>query len=747
MARRNQERKDFRVAVGAEPADRAISPLRADLRISPQLFYGQLCFVVKDPVTLRYFRLQPVEHFLVTQFDGQRTARDLLATLQQQFPETALTVQDVLRFVGMLHESHLLVGEGIAHAEWLSKRASASRRRRLMEALQSFFFLKLPLFNPEKVLTVMENTLGRVIFHPATGLGAILLVLLALWQVLLNTDRFADMPYNLLSWQNLGVLYAVFIVTKIFHEFGHGLAAKHFGGEVSQMGVMLFVFTPSFYCDTSDAWMIPSRAARLWINAGGIVVELVLAALATFVWLNTQNDTLVNQIALNVMISCSVATLFFNANPLLKYDGYYFLADLLEIPNLYTKGREFLGYYVKKHVLGLKPIMPPDRKRLPWLITYAIASGVYRWFVFFAVISLLYFFFDNYGLGPLGVLLAVLYVALTVLLPVGKAVKFLWKQRWDIYRRLAWVGAAVGGGAAALVLIALLPWTHTIRAPLEIKPDEPAAGVLADAAIVVQTPGYIREVCADVGDTVKRGDVIVRMINPELEGQLRSAVARREQQVVVMQNAQLGKNAAGYTGALEAVKAYDKQIALLKQRQEELCLRAPISGVLVPPRAEPTAVAQLAPDQSLKQLMGNYVPLSFRLGRVIQPDRLMATLSLPQSQADLVHAGMDVKVRLWSDPHTLLSAKVVRKAATVSDEIVHRSLGANVKGDIAVTADAQGRLKYTGRRITVYVQVPRAAAFLADGMTGRGEITVQRTQVYQRLWRLILDSTTPDWHL
>src|SRR2546423_11396839 len=147
----------------------------------------------------------------------------------------------------------------------------------------------------------MDQTLGRFIFHPTTGLVALLLVLVALWNVLMNTDRLANLPYNLLSWQNLLVLYGVFITTKVFHEFGHRLVAKHFRGEVSSMGLMLFVITPSLYCDTSDAWMIPSRSARLWINSGGVLVELVIAAIASFVWLYTPADGMVNQIALNVM--------------------------------------------------------------------------------------------------------------------------------------------------------------------------------------------------------------------------------------------------------------------------------------------------------------------------------------------------------------------------------------------------------------------------------------------------------------
>jgi len=372
MARR--ENQEYRVAVGAEPADRPIAPLRADLQVSPQLFYGQLCFVIKDPVTLRYYRLQPAEHFLVTQFDGERTARDLLGLLQQQFPEMTLSVQDVLRFVGMLHESHLLEGRGVGHAQWLVKRRAAAQKRRLAELAMNFLFFKVSLFRPDRLLGVLEKTIGRVIFTWPTALLAVGLVLVGLLNVLTHAERFSHMSYSLLSPQNLFVLYCVFTVTKIFHEFGHGMAAKHFGGEVSSMGVMLFIVTPSFYCDTSDAWMIPSRAARLWINAGGVVVELVIAALASFVWLYTPDEGVLNQVALNIMISCSVATLFFNANPLMRYDGYYFLADLLEVPNLMNKGKQFIGYALQKYLLGLKPTLPPDARRVTPLVAYAMAS-------------------------------------------------------------------------------------------------------------------------------------------------------------------------------------------------------------------------------------------------------------------------------------------------------------------------------------------------------------------------------------
>jgi putative peptide zinc metalloprotease protein len=724
------EHKEYRVAVGAEPADRPIAPLRTDLLISPQLFYGQLCFVIKDPVTLRYYRLQPVEHFLVTQFDGQRTARDLLGLLQQQFPEGGLTVQDVLRFVGMLHESHLLVGEGLGHAEWLTKRRDAAKRRRTFELFQNFLFFKLPIFHPDKLLGVLDRTVGRLLFSNAAGVAAVGLVLLGLWNVLMNMDRFARLPYNLLSVQNLAVLYGVFVVTKIFHEFGHGMAAKHFGGEVSSMGVMLFIVTPSFYCDTSDAWMIPSRAARLWINAGGIVVELVIAALASFVWLNTPDDGLLNQVALNVMISCSVATLFFNANPLLRYDGYYFLADLLEIPNLMTKGRQFIGYYLQKHLLGLKPDVPPDQKRAGWLVAYAAASTVYRWVVLFGIVFLLHYFFDRYGMGPIGVFLAILYVVMTVVLPLLKTLKFLWKQRWDLVKRLTYMAGAAAAGLAALTLVAFLPTRNSIREPLVVLSE-------SDEPIFVRTPGFVAAVERDAGDRVRAGDVIVRLHDPTLQNLLDEAVSRRDQEADKGREAAADNKPAAVRAAQEAIAAYEEQIGLIRQRIDDLVLRAPVDGVIIR-------------ETSLRRIVGNYVPPSLKLCRVIRTDRLQARISLPQQKAALVRNGMPVRIRLWANPDLEIRSSVARVSSTVSDQLLHPALGSQTKGEVDVTADDAGGVKSTSRRSTVVIDLPRPAdvgEFLADGMTGRGEIEFPRVTVAARLWRLLLDSTTPDWHL
>jgi putative peptide zinc metalloprotease protein len=725
-----QDKKFFRVAVGAEPADRAISPLRTDLRITPQLFYGELCFVVKDPVTLRYYRLQPIEHFLIQQLDGKRTARDLLGIVQQQFPDGNLTVQDVLRFIGMLHESHLLIGEGVAHAAWLSDKAFKSRRQRMMQRFTNFLFLKVPLFHPDRLLSIMDRLFGRAIYSRVTGIVALLIILSGLSLVLSHTDQLANTPYSLFSWQNLLVLYTVFVITKVFHEFGHGLTCKHFGGEVSQMGVMLFFFTPSFYCDTSDAWMIPSRSARLWINAGGVAVELVLAALAAFIWRFTQSDTLINQIALNAMISCSVATLFFNANPLMRYDGYYFLADLMEIPNLMTKGWDHIKYLLQKRVLGLNPTQPPDANRLKFMVIYGTASIIYRWVVLFGIVLLLYGFFSKHGMGPIGVILAISYVVGSVAIPSYRAIKFLWKQRWDYSKRVGYISMAGCAAALLMLIVALLPWHMTLREPLVILSE-------SEKPIFVGTPGYVDTVEADVGQFVHAGDTILTLRDPSLQTSLDQATSKRDEQLIAATSAQADNKPAELQAALGAQHAYEQQIAIIQKRIADLKITAPIDGVVVR-------------DVSLKRITGNYLAPGMKLCRVVQIDKLQARMSLPQQQAALVRAGMAVKIRLWSAADRPIYSKVDRVSSTVSDQVLHPALSSALGGDLQVTPepDQDGVSRTVGKRSTVVINLPPDnETFLADGMTGRAEITVSNTTVIGRLWRMILDTTTPDWHL
>ena len=210
------------------------------------------------------------------------------------------------------------------------------------------------------------------------------------------------------NWWTIFSFWISLAVVKIIHEFGHGLTAKHYGGEVHEMGMLFLVLTPALYCDVTDSWLLPNKWKRIWISAAGIYVECFLASIATFVWCYSEPG-LLNSLSMATMFICSINTILFNANPLLRYDGYYVMADWLEIPNLRIKSTQFFAYLIQEKVLGLEiPVqsyMPKSRRYL--FVTYAIASYLYRWVVTFSILFFLSQVLKPYKLQSVSYMLAV----------------------------------------------------------------------------------------------------------------------------------------------------------------------------------------------------------------------------------------------------------------------------------------------------------------------------------------------------
>ena len=194
--------------------------------------------------------------------------------------------------------------------------------------------------------------------------------------VLSLTENVSD---RVLSPRNLFLLALLYPLIKLLHELGHALSTKVWGGEVHEMGVMLLVLMPIPYVDASAASAFRSRRRRVLVGAGGIVVELFLAALAMFAWLNMEPGIL-RAAAYNIMLIGGVSTVLFNGNPLLRYDGYYILADLIEIPNLGQRSTRYLGYLLQRYLLGIatveSPVTAPGEKG--WFLAYGPVAFCYR---------------------------------------------------------------------------------------------------------------------------------------------------------------------------------------------------------------------------------------------------------------------------------------------------------------------------------------------------------------------------------
>ena len=387
--------------------------------------------------------------------DGKVNMEDLERALAHQFPDEEYDVQAIMSFIIMLRGANLLHVPGSTDTDYLLGRKKTMERSWLQRIRQEFLFFRIPIMDPDGLLNRLYDKLGGIIFSRGMRIFSILMMLGAFVLLFQNIDKLDDRQ-PLLSWINMIYLAAAMLLIKPIHEFGHGLTAKHFGNEVHEMGILFLVFNPCFYCDVSDAWMIPDKRKRMWITGAGIAVEIFIAGLSAYVWALTAPGTVINQFALNLMIVSSLNTIMFNGNPLLRYDGYYFLMDLMEIPNLKQKGTGYLWYLLQKHVLGLKNAREPiDVKgREVGLLGYAICSAIYRWFIMFAIVLMVWKFLDPYGWGVLGGVMTLGCIYTSFITPVVKFFKFITTNKHGIHIKLATAAVLVLliGGAAYGVL-------------------------------------------------------------------------------------------------------------------------------------------------------------------------------------------------------------------------------------------------------------------------------------------------------
>src|SRR5262249_36467815 len=332
-------------------AEHLKAKLRPDLIVQPQFYEGMTHYVVKDPIGLKYFRFKVEEYFLLQQFDGKQTLQDVKRAFERKYRPQTIAIEDLTRFVAQLHEANIIQIDSPEQARALIQRWRKNRWKKVGQFFANILYVKIPIIDPERLLTGMYPYF-RWIFTPYFVAASVGMMLAAITLVISQwstfTDRLPDFQ-SFFNWRTIIFFWCSLAVVKVIHEFGHGLTAKHFGGEVHEMGMLFLVLTPALYCDVTDSWLLPNKWKRIWISAAGIYVECFLASIATFIWWNTEPG-LLNSLCLATMFICSVNTVLFNANPLLRYDGYYVMADWLEIPNLRIKSTQFFAYLFQEKV-------------------------------------------------------------------------------------------------------------------------------------------------------------------------------------------------------------------------------------------------------------------------------------------------------------------------------------------------------------------------------------------------------------
>lgn len=502
--------------------------LRADLEIEQQRYEGRTHFIIKDPVSLRYYRLKEHENFLLGFMDGKQALSDAQKAYEKHYRPDRLRLEDLESFAQQLIKAGLAQNESPAAGRQLFERRSKRRRMELLQRFTNLLYIKIPVFDPDRLLRRVVPSL-RFIFSTLFFLASLVLMIAAVVLVLVNFDVFlAKLPsyYEFFSFKTAIYLWISLGVVKVIHEFGHGLSCRHYGAEVHEMGFLLLCFSPALYANVSDAWTLPNKWHRIIISAAGIYVELVIAALATFVWWYTPANPFLHNLSLSLMVVCSVSTVVFNGNPFMRYDGYYVVADWLEIPNLRDRANKYLQNLMLSAALGVE--VPPeaymDTGRKVLFVIYAVISYVYRWIVTFTILFFLYNFLKPYKLEIVSQVLTMASGVSMLGWPLFNLGKNIYK-RGRIPDMKSWRVAAT-----ICVLLTLLAVFFMVPLPVNR---------LRGTALVVPQPegthklyatqtGKLEILMAQTGQKVGRNQTLAVLVNKNYEAKLGSARAEMD---------------------------------------------------------------------------------------------------------------------------------------------------------------------------------------------------------------------------
>lgn len=714
---------------------------RPDLSARRQHYLGRTYWVVKEPVGLNYYRFQEEEYAILNMLDGETSLDEIKERFEEDFPPQKITLDELQQFLGMLHRSGLVIASVPGQGRQLCKRRSERKRKEFLGALANILCIRFKGFDPERFLNWLYPYV-RWVFSPVTVTLCILLALSALTLVIVQFDVFrSKLPdfYQFFNFYNAMWLAVTLGITKVVHEFGHGLTCKHFGGECHEMGVMILVLTPCLYCNVSDSWMLPNKWHRAAIGAAGMYVELVIASICTFLWWFT-SPGLLNNLCLNTMFVCSLTTVVFNANPLLRYDGYYMLADVMEIPNLRQKATTILSRKSAEWFLGMEqPEDPflPERNQI-FFAAYSIAAAFYRWFVLASILWFLYRVFKPYGLEVLGQLIVLASLVGLVVVPLYKVGKFFYiPGRLDkVKKPRMYTSLAV---LLALVLaVIVIPVPHRLISTLEIQARDALS-------VYVHVPGRLEKLYVEPGQWVTKGQALADLRNMDVDLEVAKLSGtcdqyRKQLESLDRQRFTDLKASAEIPAVKEALKAAEQQLEEKKKDQMRLHLTAPADGIVLPP---PETPVREMPDGQLAKWTGT--PLepknvgalleeSVLFCQVGDPHRLEAILVIDQADIPYVRTEQTVDMKLDELPYDTLRGEI-KEVANVDLKITPRALSTKSGGELASKTDPHSGIErpqsacYQAR-----VPVDDPDGVLRLSLRGRGKIYADWLPMGTRLW-------------
>jgi putative peptide zinc metalloprotease protein len=679
----------------------AVRSMRPRLRVGVQVFHrrlrGNAWVLLLDTITQRFHRMTPQVWRILELLDGKRTLDEVWAAACA-FPADrngrpippAISQHELVQLMASLYANDLLQTQVSPDAGEVFERFQRQSRQRVKQNWLNPLSLRLPLLHPDAWFERRTKLARRIVSWPVFALWLALVSPAALlawqhWAAL--TENLSD---RVLSASNVVLLWFTYPLVKAFHEAAHGMAVKAFGGTVREIGLMFVAFTPVPYVDATSSYRFPSKWARALVAAAGIMAELALGAVAVYVWVTAESG-LVTAVAFNVILIAGVSTMLINGNPLMRYDGYFVMCDLLEVPNLAQRATQYWAYLVDRYLFGARDAKPPiqaDGERL-LLAVYGAVSPFYRLAVTF---GLIWFVASEYLF--VGAVMAVMTAWAALLMPFWNGWKHLTQASSLVRRREQAMRRTILLGLLLLVFIGVVPLPfNSMHQAVVWVPDE--------AIVRAESAGHVISIAVQPGQAVDIGSSLIQLDNPQLTAEVGMAAAGLAQVQAQLRKAEVDSPARAETLRAELAARVAK-LTDTERRVEQLHVHAAIAGRWVP--------------KAITELPGRHVKRGEIFGYIVAGPSAVVRTAVNQEDMDLINSNLkSVQVRLSQAMGNVVPARLNRQVPGGEFELVSAALGTSGGGDVAVDPSHQGGTHTLKRVFDVEVRMAQSSPMAVFG--------------------------------
>ncbi|MBC7852808.1 MAG: hypothetical protein IAF94_05180, partial [Pirellulaceae bacterium] len=542
--------------------------LRDDLKFQSQPFDGQNFILIEHPLSATFYRVGPAEYAFLSLLDGRTTVAEVLSHLANSASSEVLTAHEAAGLCKWLIEAELA---STAESSDPLRRSAAARKAKRGGFWRNWnpIAMRWPLVNPDPVFTAITPCLRWLFTRWAFAPWAVI-VMLALYHAAADWPRVVASSSAVVVLGNAWWLTACWVVLKCLHELAHGIVCKMYGCSVRGAGIILVLFAPIAYVDVTSSWRCRSKWERMHIAVAGIYLELLVAAAAMLIWSHT-GQSVVNHVCLNVAIMASVTTLLFNANPLMRFDGYYVLADWLEIPNLHARGQQWLTQSARRYLLGMNAQHAAWTRGSGLVIrVYALAAFAWRIVVCSGLVMVAATMFHGAG-----IVLAAFALILWIAMPIGRFVAAMVRANpWErpSWKRLSALGGMLSGCCALLFLV--VPWPGACIAPAVVDYSQPTI-------VRAGCSGFVREIRVTAGELVEQDQILALLENKQLQFELDDLRLNQQKSRLLCRISETRQMLAESQAERERIAELNKRVSEKEGQLAQLTVRAAQRGYVI----------------------------------------------------------------------------------------------------------------------------------------------------------------------